>query len=55
MPKTKAQKERHKRWFKKHPEYVIKRLKKWIDKEKNPIELARAKEILKRHLTEEKS
>jgi hypothetical protein len=47
MAKTKAQKERHRRWEKKHPEGVIKRLEKWISKEKNPSELARAKRILK--------
>jgi hypothetical protein len=47
MAKTKAQKERHKRWLKKHPEKVIARLEKWVSKEKNPKELARAKRILK--------
>jgi tRNA-dihydrouridine synthase len=50
MAKTKAQKERHKRWLKKHPEKVIKHLEKWISKEKNPIELARAKRILENYL-----
>jgi hypothetical protein len=50
MAKTKAQKERHRRWEKKHPEGVIRRLEKWISKEKNPRELARAKRILENYL-----
>lgn len=55
MAKTKVQKKRHMRWLKKHPDYVIKRLKNWISKEKDPIELAKAKDILKRHLIENKT
>ena len=51
MPKTEAQREKNKRWLRKHPDYDIKRLKKWISKEKNPIELEKAKKILEKHLT----
>ena len=47
--KTKTQKERRKRWLRKHPELRIKRLEKWILKEKNPQELEKAKTILQRY------
>lgn len=54
--KTQAYKEKekrhHKRWLKKHPEFVLKRLKIWVEREKNPQELERAKAILKRHQEE---
>jgi elongation factor P--beta-lysine ligase len=49
IPNT-GKKAKHKRWLQKNPEYVVKRLKRWIDKEKNPVELKRAKFILKKYL-----
>ncbi len=51
MAKTQAQRERYKRWLRKHPEVVIKRLERWVKNEKDPIKLAKAKELLKEHLT----
>ncbi len=47
MTHTKAWKEKHKRWRRKHPEFVIFHLHKWIDKEKDPAKLKLAKELLK--------
>jgi len=47
-------KRHHKRWLKKHPEYQIFRLRRWIGKEKDPRELVIAKIHLKRFLDREK-
>jgi len=44
----------HKRWLKKHPEYQIFQLRRWIGKEKDPEKLALAKMHLKRFLDREK-
>lgn len=49
MAKTEAQREKKKRWLRKHPEIVIRQLEKWISKEKDPEQLKRAKGILERH------
>jgi len=48
--KTEAQKERRRRYLKKHPEFYIKQLKNWVAKEKDPAKLILAKEVLARHL-----
>jgi len=45
----KAQRKRHKKYLRKHPDKIIKSLKEWISREKNPEQLERAKGILKRH------
>lgn len=50
MGKTLAQKERYKRWLRKHPEKTIRQLRRWISKEKDPVKLVEAKKILKDHL-----
>jgi len=55
MTHTKAWKEKRKRWRRKHPEFVIFHLRKWISKEKNPAKLAKAKEFLKMWLAREKN
>jgi len=47
MAKTQAQREKHKRYLRKHPEYAIFRLRKWISVEKDPAKLALAKVLLK--------
>lgn len=49
MPKTQAQIERQRRYAKKHPEKTISGLEKWISREKDPIKLAKAKEILEKY------
>jgi len=43
MGKTVAQREKHKRYLRKHPEYAIYRLRVWISREKDPEKLAWAK------------
>jgi len=45
--KTLAQKERRRRYLKKHPDVYIKQLQKWIAKETDPARLTLAKNILK--------
>jgi len=45
-----GKKARNKRWLRRRPDYVIKRLKRWVEKEKEPTELRKAKAILKRYL-----
>lgn len=54
MTRTQKQKETHKRYLRKHPEYAIYRLRVWIGKEKDPAKLALAKMHLKRLLDREK-
>jgi len=54
MAKTLAQKEKHKRYLRKHPEYAIFRLRKWIGAEKDPAKLAKAKGLLKQWLENKK-
>lgn len=46
-----GEKRRYKRWLAKHPEITIKRLERWVSVEKDPVKLARAKELLEEHLT----
>jgi len=46
--KTKAQRERHKRWLRKHPAFALAQLKNWVEKEEDPKEKKRAKKILER-------
>lgn len=48
--RTQAQRDKHKRWLRKHPDYVLARLKKWVEKEKDPKEKERAEKILERFL-----
>ncbi|GAH99818.1 unnamed protein product [marine sediment metagenome] len=55
MTRIQKQREYHKRWLRKRPEYAIYRLRLWIEKEKNPRELARAQMHLKRYLDREKN
>lgn len=45
-----GRKRRYKRWLKKHPERVIRQLKKWVEREKDPQKLKIAKAILEEHL-----
>ncbi len=52
--KTKAQRERRKRWLRRRPDHVIKRLVCWYNKEKDPIKKAEAEKILKRFIAREK-
>jgi len=54
MAKTQKQRECHKRWLRKHPEFAIHQLEVWIGKEKDPEKLALAKMHLKRFLDREK-
>lgn len=46
--KTLAQRERHKRWLRKHPAFVLAQLKNWVEKEEDPKEKERAKKILEK-------
>lgn len=46
--KTQAQRERHKRWVRKHPAFALAQLKNWIEKEKDPKEKEKAEKVLKR-------
>jgi len=50
MARTLKQKEAHKRWLRKNPEYAIYRLRVWIGREKDPAKLAWAKLELKQWL-----
>ncbi len=43
-------KRHYKRWLRKHPEYVIKSLKRWVSREKDPTKKAEAEYLLKTHL-----